>query len=84
MPIDSEYMKLHLPHYLTTENRDTLIKNLESIRDGGSAKYLIGTHRDPFMEEMLQGDGWRGFQKFNFTLAKSAPYVASSYRTHAT
>lgn len=66
MPIDSEYMKLHLPHYLATENRDTLIKNLESIRDGRSANYLIGTHRDPFMEEMLQGDGWRGFQKFNF------------------
>ena len=43
-----------------------VFRDPQSIRDGGSAKYLIVMHRDPFMEEMLQGDGWRGFQKFNF------------------
>lgn len=64
MDFDVDSLQQHIPPYLTAEDKQLLVDNLKSINKGGTADYFINHHRHPFRENMLQGDGWRGFQLF--------------------
>ena len=66
MNLDNESIQRHLPHYLTTEERGALHGALKDISEGRSAEYLLSDYHDSFKGQMLQGDGWRGFELFEF------------------
>ena len=66
MIFDEESLRQHIPHYLTTEDRRALVRELKAISQGGTGSYILSSHRDSFEDDMLQGDGWRGFQLFLF------------------
>lgn len=62
MAFDSSEFERYLPHYLTAENREILLNNLESPERGAGGRYILELHRDSQMDGILQRDGWRGFQ----------------------
>ena len=62
MEFDPEHLQQQIPHYLAAEDQRILVDELKTISNGGTADYFLSTHRDSFQEDMLQGDGWRGFQ----------------------
>lgn len=66
MTFDVESLQRQIPYYLTAEDRQALVDELKAISQGGTANYILSSHHDSFKEEMLQGDGWRGFQLFMF------------------
>ena len=43
-----------------------LVSELKSLIDGADRGYFIPAGSDGYKTEMLQGDGWRGFQIFSF------------------
>lgn len=66
MNFDVEHLQRHIPHYLTAEDQQTLIRELKAIVGGESADYFLSSYNDQFQAHMLQGDGWRGFQLYLF------------------
>ena len=66
MNLDTESLQRQIPYYLTSEDRQALVNDLKAISRGGTADYFLGQTRDVFKSDMLQGDGWRGFQLFMF------------------
>jgi hypothetical protein len=66
MEFDAESLKRQIPFYLTAEDQQALVRELQAIAGGGAADYLLSDYRNAFNEIMLQGDGWRGFQLFVF------------------
>jgi hypothetical protein len=66
MNFDPETLQQQIPYYLTAEDRQVLVHELREISNGGTADYLLSPYHDSFRADMLQGDGWRGFQLFNF------------------
>ena len=70
MNFDAESLKQQIPYYLTAEDRKILVDELRTISKGGTADYFLSPFRDAFEADMLQGDGWRGFQLFNFETGK--------------
>ncbi|AOW50478.1 hypothetical protein [Acetobacter ascendens] len=66
MNFDTSTLERQIPYYLTAEDRQVLVDELEAISRGGSADYILSDYSDSFKSEMLQGDGWRGFQLYNF------------------
>lgn len=66
MNFDVESLQQQIPYYLTAEDRQALVDELKAISHGGTASYLLSPYHDSFKDEMLQGDGWRGFQLFMF------------------
>jgi hypothetical protein len=64
--LDLDSLQHHIPYYLTSEDRQVLVRELRTISKGGEANYLLEPYYDGFKEEMLQGDGWRAFQLFKF------------------
>jgi hypothetical protein len=66
MNFDSETLQQQIPYYLTAADRQVLVRELRDISNGGSADYLLSPYHDSFKADMLQGDGWRGFQLFEF------------------
>lgn len=67
MTFDVDSLQEHIPFYLTAEDKRVLLRELEAIASGGSANYFLNSYRDSFASEMLQGDGWQGFQLFLFS-----------------
>lgn len=65
MPIDLDNINLYLPCCLTAESREVLIENLNAIKSGGAGNYFSGSLDFALGEEMLQGDGWSGFERFD-------------------
>ena len=65
MPIDFDKINLYLPYYLAAESRRVLLENLDAIKNGGAGNYFSGSLDISFGEEMLQGDGWSGFERFD-------------------
>ena len=53
-----------------SKDRQVLVNELKAISRGGTADYFLGQTRDAFKSDMLQGDGWRGFQLFMFDTGK--------------
>lgn len=66
MNFDAESLQQQIPYYLTAEDRQVLVDQLNTISRGGTADYFLDPYRDDFKADMLQGDGWRGFQLFKF------------------
>lgn len=66
MELDIDALKQQIPHYLTSSDRKVLLDGLKAIASGGKVDYFLSTYDDAFKNEMLQGDGWRGFQLFSF------------------
>ena len=66
MNFDVENLQQQIPYYLTAEDKRVLVEELKAITSGGTADYILSTYHDSFKEDMLQGDGWRGFQLFLF------------------
>ena len=66
MNLDTEILQQQIPYYLTAKDRQILIDEIKTISQGGTADYFLSHYRDEFKTNMLQGDGWRGFQLFMF------------------
>jgi hypothetical protein len=66
MNFDAESLRQQIPYYLAAEDRQVLVEELKAIVSGGTADYFLSRYRDAFKADMLQGDGWRGFQLFLF------------------
>ena len=66
MNFDTKNFEKHIPYYLTAQDKHVLLANLEAISQGGSAQYVLDEYYDDFRKEMLQGDGWKKCQLYNF------------------
>ncbi|MGR3498800.1 MAG: hypothetical protein ACU0E9_07900 [Limimaricola soesokkakensis] len=66
MNFDPENLQRHIQHYLTAEDRKVLVEELEAISKGGQAGYFLSDYNNDFKNDMLQGDGWTGFQILTF------------------
>lgn len=66
MNLDVESLQKQIPYYLTAQDRRALVDELAKISKGGKADYFLSPYHDTFKADMLQGDGWRGFQLFLF------------------
>ena len=70
MTFDADSLQQQIPYYLTAEDRRVLVEELETISQGGTASYILSQNQDSFEQDTLQGDGWKGFQLFNFDTGK--------------
>jgi hypothetical protein len=67
MTFDADALRQQIPYYLTADPaQKVLLAELKSLGDGADKGYFIPTGYDGYTGEMLQGDGWRGFQIFSF------------------
>lgn len=66
MKLDADTLRQQIPYYLASKERKELLDGLKSIASGGEANYFLSPYNDTFKNEMLQGDGWRGFRLFDF------------------
>ena len=66
MSLDVENLRQQIPYYLTAEDKLVLVEELKAITSGAAAGYVLGSYQDAFKDDMLQGDGWVGFQLFLF------------------
>ncbi|MCY4265712.1 MAG: hypothetical protein OXE78_12790 [Gammaproteobacteria bacterium] len=70
MSFDAESLQKHIPSYLTEEDQKVLFRELKALSSGGNADYILNPRNDSFRNAALQGDGWRGFQLFEFETGK--------------
>lgn len=71
MTFDADSLRQQIPYYLTAAPaQKALVADLKALIDGAKKGYFIPTGYDGYTAEMLQGDGWRGFQIFSFKSAK--------------
>lgn len=63
-----ESLKEQIPFYLTSEDKDILVREINSIANGSAKNvdFSLPTSRDDFSNDILQGDGWKGFILYNF------------------
>lgn len=73
MSFNVDSLQQHIPFYLTSEDQRALVEELNAIASGGTANYLLSAYNDTFKDDMLQGDGWRGFQLFLFETGERRP-----------
>ena len=67
MTFDADALRQQIPFYLTAAPaQKVLVSELKSLIDGADRGYFIPAGSDGYKTEMLQGDGWRGFQIFSF------------------
>lgn len=64
MNFDAESLQNNIPSYLTAEDQRALVAELQAIAAGEHSGYFLSEYFDDFQEQMLQGDGWRGFQLY--------------------
>lgn len=70
MNFDADALQRHIPYYLSAEDQQVLVRELNAIAGGGDASYVLNPYNDEFRDQMLQGDGWRGLQLFVFETAE--------------
>jgi len=66
MDFDVETLQRQIPYYLTASDKNALLSQLDRFASGKSLNYFLNSHQDDFKDNMLQGDGWRGFELFRF------------------
>ena len=67
MTFDADALHQQIPYYLTADPaQKVILAELKSLSDGANKGYFIPKGYDSYTGEMLQGDGWRGFQVFSF------------------
>lgn len=73
MTFDAEALRTQIPYYLTADPaQKAFLAELTVLNNGADKGYFIPSARDPFGKEILQGDGWRGFQVYSFTSGNSS------------
>jgi hypothetical protein len=71
MTFDADALRQQIPYYLTAAPAQrVLVKELKALTEGADKGYFIPAGYDGYSDEMLQGDGWRGFQVFSFKSGK--------------
>jgi len=74
MTVSTEALQQQIPYYLTSEpEQKEFLSSLSSLTSGAKHGYFLSSSFDPYKEEMLQGDGWRGFQVFSFSNGTKLP-----------
>jgi len=66
MTFDPEFLKNQIPYYLTSEDQNALLKELEQITSNAGGEFVLSSIRDQFKNQMIQGDGWTGFEVYDF------------------
>lgn len=67
MTFDADALRQQIPYYLTADPaQKELLTELKKLIEGADRGYFIPNGYDEYTAEMLQGDGWRGFQVFSF------------------
>ena len=67
MTFDADALRQQIPFYLTAAPaQKVLLDELKELIKGANKGYFIPAGYDVYTDEMLQGDGWRGFQIFSF------------------
>lgn len=67
MTFDADALRQQIPYYLTAAPaQKALLAELRALIEGAEKGYFIPAGYDSYSAEMLQGDGWRGFQVFSF------------------
>ncbi|MCB1467633.1 MAG: hypothetical protein KDK08_10935 [Rhizobiaceae bacterium] len=67
MTFDADALRQQIPYYLTAApEQKVLAAELKALIEGADKGYFIPVGYDGYTAEMLQGDGWRGFQVFSF------------------
>lgn len=67
MTFDADALRQQIPYYLTAAPaQKALLAELKALVEGADKGYFIPAGYDGYTAEMLQGDGWRGFQVFSF------------------
>ena len=66
MEFDAETLKKHIPPYLTDESQRILFSNLSALHAKQSIGLILSDRDNEFQNDMLQGDGWRGFELYSF------------------
>lgn len=67
MTFDADALRQQIPYYLTAApDQKVLLSELQRLIEGAGKGYFIPARYDGYTAEMLQGDGWRGFQIFSF------------------
>lgn len=68
MTFDAESLPKQLPYYLTADpDKKLLVQEIKALTDGARRGYVVPKNIDRFATDMIQGDGWRGFQFFSFS-----------------
>lgn len=71
MAFNAEQLKTQIPYYLTAEPKQKeLLQNLEALCRGTQKGYYISAAINVSPNEVLQGDGWQGFQLYSFKTGK--------------
>jgi hypothetical protein len=68
MTFDTDLLQQQIPYYLTADPaHKLLLTEIKSLSEGADKGYFIPKKNDAYATEMLQGDGWAGFQVLSFT-----------------
>lgn len=68
MSFSAENLKDQIPYYLTSAPaQKELVANLEAILSGAQTGYYLNATQDSYIDERLQGDGWRGLPLFSYS-----------------
>lgn len=73
MPVDVEGLKEHLPQYLSEESQRNLLKDLRAFDEGRDISYFLSDYDNLYKGQMLQGDGWSGFEIYDLEYSKNYP-----------
>ncbi|MCZ8271736.1 MAG: hypothetical protein O9306_14510 [Beijerinckiaceae bacterium] len=66
MSSDLDEFRNQLPAYLSAADQEKLFGELKRIVSGEDISYYLSDYQNEFINDMLQGDGWRGFRFFDF------------------
>lgn len=74
MAFDLEQIKAHIPYYLTSDDSAALVAELKAVLSGSIPNfYLSGSRAAEHEANILQGDGWPGFELFLFDSGTRIP-----------
>lgn len=66
MQASDENLSVHIPYYLTGEQKDGLKKALSDFQSNADSEYYLNKYTD----QILQGDGWSGLEVIEFNTFK--------------
>lgn len=67
MTFDAESLRKYIPYWLTAPpEQKAFAAELKALVEGAREGYFLSDYHRPVGDDLLQGDGWRGFQLFSF------------------
>jgi hypothetical protein len=74
MTFDADALRQQIPYYLTAApEQKVLLAELKKLIEGADRGYFIPAGHDGYTGDLLQGDGWRGFQVYSFKSSSVNP-----------